>query len=406
MFPFSHYPNVNVPLIAGGGGPLPDVEVVSTAFTASNGTSVDSFALTVGGTIDVVSGTMEIQGNAAIVTSGSADAIVYTKYGAGRVGFLFKCGAANGNFAPSLIFGGVQTDRYMMAYFSGDGALQIYRRNVGTFTAVETGSWSADASWHLGEVEFYEGAVEVFIDGVSALTYTMDEANDWFGTIIGFRGFTFGSDEDAFDDFTFTVPGEMEWQDYPGELGAGFTDDFGDANGTSLTTTGWSNQLGTWTTQGGVAVNGTSAGATSGYTVVYDTGETDHGAEVVVHTHASDDFIPGIAARWVDADHFVEGELNSRPGYSGYAGSGVWWYDGTIFHPIMTNYLVPTHDTSYTLRMWTRGDYIFYEVVEAGIQMAAKFSQYPTATKVGLFEANSTGDGIGGNTFNDFEVIS
>ena len=380
--------------------------VIKSYFTGSNGTNIHGYTPALGGAISVTTGTMEINSNRALVTSSTADAMFDTFYGAGEIEFTFIIGAAIDEFAPSIIFRGSTTDRYMIVYFSGDGLLQIYRRTVSTFTAVATGSWSANTSPHQGKVVFYENDVEVFLDGSSALTYTMDEDNDHFGTLVGFRGFKFGSDADKFDNFTFKVPAEMVWQNWPGDLvSTPFTDDFGDANGTSLLTTGYSNQFGSWTTQSGKGVNGTSAGATSGYTVVYDAGQPDHGVEVAASTPSSGYFIPGVSGRWVDANHFIEFEVNNRPSYVGHQGAGVWFYDGTVFHPIVTHSLTPAVSTTYTMRLWFKGEYVFAEIVGAGIKMAAKCSQYTSATRAGLFEANDAVSGISGGVYDSLSIV-
>lgn len=392
---------------AEGSSPPPaETDVVYTPFVAANGTNVNGFALDVGGTITVTNGAMEIQSNHAIVTSSEADALVDTYYGSGSVEMTFVLGGTNANFAPCIIFRATTTTRYMMAYFSGDGALNLYNRSVGSYSLVASGSWSADASPHVGKVVFAENDVEIFVDGVSALTYSQNEATDWYGTSVGFRGYTFGGNTDSFASFTYTIPTTMVWADYPAGLSTVFSDDFGDPNGTSLLATGWSDEFGIWTTESGHAENADDTGAPENNTVVYQTSAVNHGAEVVVTTPATGTFIGGLSGRWDNYNGYVEVEVNSRVAYIGPTGAGVWYRSGVLFHPIVTHELTPTNSTSYTMRLWFRGNYVFAEVVEVGIRMAAQCAQFVTATKVGLYEANHAASGLNGNDFDDFTAIA
>lgn len=380
-------------MAAAGQGAAPDSGVVGfqDAFTDSNGTNLTAHAPDVDAgdaTWSADEGTITVESNVAVVGAGTADYTIDTYYSAGRLSGRYKCGAANGNFAPSISFRGVEPGRYMLAYFSGDGSGVLYRRNTGVgFTTLDTFTCPSDTSWHDFEIVFFEYDIEVFIDSVSVCTYTADD-NDYNGTFIGLRGFKVSSDADAFDDLTFTIPADMEYSAFPGDFSTPvFTDDFGDANGTQLGAIGWTEHTGDWTTESGHAEQALTSAPVMGYLATVDAGTPDFAVEVAVTTPATGDFIMGVCVRFQDSDHFLEWELNKSS--APLEGSGLYWYDDdvdTVFHRIVTHAFSPANATTYTFQVRCKGTYFIAEVVEAGIIVAAQCSKFAAASETGLFE--------------------
>lgn len=150
----------------------------------------------------------------------------------------------------------------------------------------------------------------------------------------------------------------------------------------------WQAENGNWLMQGGSIVQTDTAAPVTGYLATVDAA-SDFALTVTITTPPAGYFITGVCFRVQDLTHFVEVELNNSPAYNGWAGFGCWSYSNSgVFQPIVTHYLTPANDTTYTLRLSVLDTLIVAEC--AGVVMAGTSALYRTSTRVGLFEARDT----------------
>lgn len=360
---------------------------ITDSFTNADATNLTAHVPQSGGGFWTArAGTMTIQSNVAVAGSATAEYVQTTIHSDGEVSCAFKCGAANSSFEPCILFRGSDATHYLLASFSGGGNVRLYER-AGSFTTLDTTTWTPDTNWHTARVTFYDDDIRIYLDGAEVLQYTaLDEIR---GTDVGIRGFKSGSPADSFDDFQFTSPAGAVAPLFPAQYTrTNWADDFGAADGTNLEARGWTALNGTWTCEEGSAEQADADAPVTGYLVARDVGVADVALEMQVTLPSSGYAITGFHFRTQDIDHFIELEYNNSPAYNGHSGFGCWYYnDDGVFRPIMMRYFQPQGGATYTTRLRTRGDLIIAECVEAGLTMVGTCSLFPTATKVGLFEA-------------------
>lgn len=368
---------VSVPYPAG----ISNVVLLRDAFTGSDGTELSAHTPEEGGPWIDWGGSIQLSSNTAvIVTDGTYAA------DCGRsdvtIACRIKCGAANGNFAPSIVLRGSNDTHYLIVYFSGDGNLQLYWRHGGAFDLLATTTWSADANWHDVVVTTDGTNISVIIDGGAPWeTFSMQQAA---GTFHGIRGFQLAGSADAFDTILIdAVPAIVFPAPYSNVLDS---EDFNAANGTTLASRGWTVGNGTWTCQTNQGENADVDGDAQGYTVYRDEVTGDCAIEVVMTTPSSGQMIGGLSFRVQDSTHFIEIELNTSTTYTPQRGFGCWYTNGGAFIELMTSHFVPASNTPYTIRVTCVGTRITCEVVEAGLIMSTDSAQFQAETEFGLFE--------------------
>lgn len=388
---------VAVPYPSGVTPPTPNT-LLQDAFVGTNGTDLASHTPDVGGPWVNWGGSIQIQSDTAkIITDGTyvADCGQAEISIAARI----KCGAANGNFAPTVVFRGTDSTHYLIIYFSGDGNLQLYWRN-GSFSLIDTTTWSADANWH---------DVVVATDGTN-ITVTIDGGAPWntaclqqaAGTFCGIRGFTSGGNSDSFESIEVTgfTPSV-----FPAPFSTPIdSENFNQANGTTLASLGWTEGNGTWTCESNQAEQALTGAPVNGYTAYRNEATGDCAIEATFVTASSGQLIGGLCFRVQDSSHYIELELNTSGAYSPQKGFGCWYFNGGVsYAELMTSAFVPAANTAYTLRVTLSGTRIICECVEAGLRMECDSSQFQTETEHGLFEYRD-GTRLNPNHWDDFVV--
>lgn len=371
-------------------------EVIVDAFSGTDGTALSSHAPGLGGAAwTALAGSITIQSGVAVCQSATSVATQHTRHVDGRITCRLKCGGANANYAPSIVFRGTDSLHYLYVYFSGDGKLELWSlmRDSNApygpvYTKLAETTWSADTAWHTAAVTYQENAVTVSVDGGAAWEVTLDRGVEVRGTDVGVLGFVYGGQKDSFDDFRFdSWPGARATA-YPGEFGTvAISDAFTGADGTRLNTVGWTEDSGTWVIASNKADQTGSVG-TAGNICTQDAGAADFAVELALT--APTNCTGGLAFRAQDATHFVELELNNYAYWNGWAGFGIWYYDDTgLFYCVGLHNFQAVVGETYTLRLRAKGTLLIAECVEAGIVLVARCSQFTSATKVGLFEGRA-----------------
>lgn len=381
--------------------PPPDTVLLDDSLTGSDGTDLTAHTPEVGGPWVNWGGSLQLSGNVALVVTdgtrvadtGRADVTITAR---------IKCGAANGNFAPTVILRGTDSTHYLMVYFSGDGNLQLYWRRDATFELLATTTWSADASWHDVVVATDGTDIAVTIDGGAPWdTWSLQQAA---GTFHGIRGFKVAANADSFDDVL--VEAVASPTTYPGPYVTSLlTEDFNESNGTTLASLGFTEGNGAWTCQSNQAEQADVDGDANGYTVYDDVVEAEVALECKITTPSSGQFITGLAFRIQDATHFIEVELNTSTTYTPNKGFGCWYTNGGVtFIEVVTSPFVPVVNTTYTVRVTLIGTRVICEVVEAGLRMEGDTAMFQTETEHGLFEYRDA-TRPNANHYNDLVIL-
>lgn len=372
-------------------------------FTDADTTNLTAHTPDVGGAWAAWLGAFTVVSNAATSQStGSARYVKNTCISDGLIVCRFKCGAANGNYAPGIIFRGTDANHWFEVYIGGDGTITLYKYSSG-FTSLGTHAWTNDANWHTVRVTMAGTSVTIQIDSDAPWTVTGLANTVYMGCYHGIAGWKYSTASDQLDDFQIfgdVIP------PFPGQYQrANWAEDFGGADTTRLNTRGWTEENGTWTCQSAKGQQALTASPVTGYLATRDVGMTDVALEMKVTTPAASGFVTGFNFRTQDLNHFIELELNNNTAYNGWSGFGCWYYvtASTSFVPIMQRYFTPASNTTYTLRLRTRGSLIIAECVEAGLQMIGSSTQFATGTKVGLFEARNINN-PNVNTYDNFIV--
>lgn len=358
-------------------------------FTDTDGTNLNAHIPDSGAIWTAHAGTMTVQTTGiASPTSAVADYTQDTTHSDGEISCQFRCGASTNLSAPSIIFRGCDATHYLLAYFSGDGALRLYQRFGATFTVLSSTVWIPDTSWHLAKVVYQHDSIQIYVDTVLHMTYSH---NGYVrGTRVGIRGFKNGANADAFNDFTYSSPDGVTVPTYPGDFTTVTVNDSFEADdSTNLNTWGWTAHNGLWLSRCNYAEQFHMAAPVTGYLTTQDIGVVDYAVEATIVTPVIGDFITGIVLRGQDATHFVEVEINKGTAYGGWAGFGCWDYNNTgTFTPIGMRYFEPQNNAVYTVRAQVSGETIICELVEAGLRFTGSCPLFATTgTRVGLFES-------------------
>lgn len=346
-------------------------------------------------------GAFTTQNGTAVAGAATCEAVHNTPHSDGILTCRVKAGSTTVNHAPGLVFRGADATHYWLAYLAGNGTLTLYERIGNTFHARAATTWAADTDWHTLTVAYNGDDVTVQLDADAPLLYTMN--GGMRGCQVGIRGFKYGGVSDAFDDFQFDVSADH----LPAPFPAGEPDLAGDSfdgeNGGSLTARGWTTLGGAWAMQSGRVRQSQIGNPAIAGLLVRDIETPDFALEVKISTPASGKFITGLYFRGA-GDSYLEAEINNSPAYVGYAGFGLWSYNGASpFIPVMHRYFVPQNSATYTMRVQARGSLLTAELVEAGLLMIGTSDLLTDATQVGLFEARDSLR-LHPNAYNDFKA--
>jgi hypothetical protein len=350
-----------------------------------------------------VTGSITVQGNQAQCQSGTNDYQTVGAYHNIKLVCDIKCGEATANCAPSIIFRGTASNRYLFAYFSGDGNGVLYYRNGGSFNQIGTFLWAADTSWHTVTITAIGTTITIQID--SGMVWTFANITVQAGGLnCGIRGFINGGNKDMFDGFH--VYGDPTEDDFPGTLFPNnvLTDNFTYADTTRLNTFGWTEDVGTWQVDTNKAKQTLTSSPTNGYVVEQDFGIYDLAVEVKITTPASGGSICGILFRSQDKDNYIEVELNTSNAPT--KGFALWYTNNSgVFTEIASADFTPATSTTYTFRIWAKGNVIKAHLVEANLIILGYCDMFLKATRAGLFEARD-GTRINPNLYDDYKVYS
>jgi len=389
-----------------GLSPLSPIDLLMyDSFTGTNGDALAAHSPDIGAyTWEAWGGSMTIQSNTAQCQG--ATTIYAANLGRPDVTITcqIKAGAGGANNAAIIVCRGINLNNFLIIYFSGDGAFSIQKRSGGSYSTINAGgSWPYDTNFHTAKVVCEDTRIEVYCDDV--LKWEGDVPTFASGTYFGLMGFVSGANKDSFDDFR--VYGKRRVNAFPGEFIANsFTDPFTGADTTRLNTFGWTEDAGTWQISGNKATQTGAAAPTNGYVVSRDVGLVDVALEVKITTPAASGFICGLVFRMVDANHYVEAELNTHATQGGFA---LWYTNNSGAYIEIARHdkvvFTPANNTTYTMRIRAKGQLIIAELVESNLKLVGYCRQFMKATKVGLFEFRS-GSYPNANLYDDFKVYN
>lgn len=389
-----------------GGNPLlldPTNLILEDTFTGADGTNLTAHTPDIAtGTWSATAGTITIQSNTAVCQAGTNDYQIDTTWNQVKVVCDIKCGEATANCAPTIIFRGTSSTKYLMVYMSGDGNGVLYFRNGSSFTSLGTFLWSADTNWHTVTVTAVGTIITIQIDSLTPMVFA-NIIRQAGGTICGIRGFINGGNKDSFDNFR--VYCDLNETVFPSSVFPTtlYTGTFTYANGTRWNTFGWTEETGVWVVESNQGLQTGTSSPANGYVVDRQiTGSYNAAIECKITTPSAGGSICGIVFRSVDKNNYVELELNTTNADT--SGFALWYTNNTAsFTEIGGVPFTPASNTTYTFRVRFYDDFIVAQLVEAGLVIAGYCNMFKESTKIGVFEARD-GTRINPNKYDDYFV--
>ena len=380
--------------------PVPQISKANDTFSDTNGTNLNAHTMDLGPGWTTIAGSITIQSNQAVCQNGTNDYQFDCGFNDVKIVADFKCGEATANCAPTIVLRGTSNTRRLLIYLSGDGNGSIYNQNAGSFTPLATFTWTADTNLHTATVVAVGTTITLQID--SGMVWTFANIRQQAGgTLCGIRGFVNGGNKDAFDNFQ--VYADETESAFPDPFVTNIlTDAFTHSDTTRLNTFGWTEEAGQWQVDTNQAKQTLTSAPTNGYVVDRDEALSDLAIEVTITTPSSGGSICGIVLRGQDKNNYIEVELNTTNAPA--KGFALWYTNNSgTFTEIASTEFTPATNTTYTLRIQAKGNYIIAYLVEANLRISGFCDMFLTATNVGLFEARD-GSRINPNFYDSYKV--